>query len=100
MTARNWSFVEDDPDGAVWFGAPDKIWSMVDGTDTLDGKRYRIMVATRRWLQGQVDELGSTATSSFFASMLIVRDGTRDELLRALDSALARGGLSMFGKPL
>jgi len=100
MTARNWTFVDDDPDGAVWLAAPDRIWGMIDGTDPMDGKRYRIMVATRRWLQGQVDELGAGATSSFFASMLIIRDGTRDELLLALDSALSHGGLSMFGKPL
>ena len=100
MPPITWQFVEDDPNGAAWLAAPSETFSFVETTDQLDGGRYRIMVVTRTWLQKQVTALGRDAKYSFFAPMLLVRDGTPDQLRQAIDDALSHPGISMIGRPV
>lgn len=99
MPAMSWKFVEDDPDGAVWLAAPDKVLTFVDATDPEDGRTYRIMVVTRAFVQRSMAEAAPHG-AVMFAPMVVLPDGSRTQLLEHLQAAMSNSGVTMFGIPV
>ena len=98
MPQVKWQFVEDDDDGQMWLAAPTDLFAFVRAIVPSDGRTYSLMVVTQSWLAKQVEALNHDAKHSFFAPMLVIRDGSPADLRRQIDEALSEAALSMFGR--
>jgi hypothetical protein len=101
-----WRFGESQTDGEVWLAKPSRIPIYVEyeakgesGTPTW----RRILVGTRAWLGEQLEAPASDGTPPKWAAlpqMVVVMDGSPDELRRTIDAFIATGIADHYSTPV
>ena len=71
-------------------------WAFIE---VADADRHRLMVATKGWAESHINEVKGPRTWVVFAAMLIVPDGTPQQLRASIDAAVAMGAVRHFGHP-
>ncbi len=92
----SWRFLESEADGQIWLNSPAKTWAFIE---VADADRQRLMVATKAWAESHINEVKGPRTWAVFAAMLIVPDGTPQQLRASIDAAVAMGAVRHFGHP-
>lgn len=99
----NWRFGESDNDGIAWLNNPSELSGFIDVQSSQDHQWRRIMVVTRSWVEQQLSAVRPTSGRlgrAIFASMLVVPDGSPDELRQSIAAAVAEGGVEHFAASL
>ncbi len=98
----NWRFSRDDPNGSAWFANPKGVFAHVEYC-AKDGAWRRLMVATRSWLDQQLQLFGSGAEEarwSAFPALVVIGDGSADEIRGTLDAVVSNAAIDMYSVPI
>ena len=101
---RVWRFCEPPDQGAAWVANQDIMHALIEyqSGDQSELAWRRIVVVTASWLRRHLGELGASAERRFFclAPMLVVADGSEDELYARIDAAVQIGALDLVSIPV
>jgi hypothetical protein len=94
---RWWRYVDADApgDGRAWRANPAELFGFID-FGTARAQTFRIMVATRAFVDRALRDLKNGTAWTVFAAMLVVPDGTPEEIDAAVGAAVNGGGLEHF----
>ena len=95
-----WHFVATEHDGEMWLQHPKRIPMFVDYMSSTAGTACRrIMVATKAWVLEQLADVTSSPSGKghlLMSAILVLPDGSPEELRVALQRALEAPGLDHF----
>jgi len=93
---ETWRFVESDADGELWLKNPTELHAII-AFQAGDKQWQQIMVVTKTWLDCQVQVIGTPRGGRVvFSAMLVVSDGSPQQMSASIDAAVAQGGLEHF----
>ena len=100
--ARWWRYVDGDApgDGRAWLANPSELFGFIDFRGAATGPTFRIMVATRAFVDQALEGLKGGRARIVFAAMLVVPDGTAQEIDTSIAAAVNGGGLEHFATEL
>lgn len=94
----DWRFIETEEDGDLWLRNPTELHAVIDFPALSDKRRHRVMVVTTSWLDRELTAVGGSGYV-VFSAMLVVPNGSPNQLKSFVDAAVARGGLEHFVPP-
>lgn len=94
----SWRFVDGDMpgDGALWLEHPTELWGFIAIKPDSGATETTIMVAAKSWVEKSIADIGRGALYSVFSQMMVVPDGTPDQMRATIDSAVQSGTLSRY----
>ena len=97
-----WRYVDGDApgDGRIWLANPEELFGFIDFRRTASAPTFRIMVATRAFVDSAVRDLKNGTAWTVFAAMLVVPDGSPEQIDAAVAAAVRGGGLEHFAAEL
>jgi hypothetical protein len=95
---RWWQYVDGDApgDGRAWLANPSELFGFIDFRATASPSTFRIMVATRAFVDRALRDLQNGTAWTVFAAMLVVPDGDPEVIDAAVATAVNAGGLEHF----
>ena len=99
---RWWQYVDGDApgDGRLWLTNPYVLSGFIDFRGAATASTFRIMVATRAFVDEALKGLNGGTAGIVFAAMLVVPDGTAQDIDLAVTAAVNGGGLEHFATEL
>jgi hypothetical protein len=93
-----WRFGENPDDGEEWLSHPELMYGYVEYRQN-QGQWRGLMVATKSWLLGHINEVGTSADGPrwlLVPTILIVPDGKGESLRKTVDGVVQQGGFDSY----